>query len=342
MAKLHKEYCNGQYSYNGKIKLTDSRKKKLRRSRNDIRKKIKNWFSDNKPNELQPNFWGQGSFEMNTTVNPIPQKDENDNQLLKYDLDYGVYFIEKENSDNKRAIDTWHDWVYDSVEDHTNQDPKRKTTCVRVLFADGHHIDLPIYYKKDVRIELAHRSKDWLESDPKEFYEWFNDKKTPQLERIVRYLKAWKDFRENRNSNLKLPSGFELTILATKNYSENDFDDVAFRRTVRSIHETLNSFGGFKCIRPTTPLGEDVFANYSKTRKDNFLNALDNLLKDLEKARDEDNFKKASEILIDNQFGDRFPRGSDENESDKSSAIGSSLGSAFIKPKPYGVSSSNR
>lgn len=332
MATLHKEFIG----FNKQIRLTDSRKEKLKTSRKDIKKKIRKWFKDNKPDELQPKFHGQGSFEMNTGNNPIPVTDVDGNALLKYDLDFGVYFIEKDGEDNKKTIDTWHNWVYQAVENHTNQKPIKKTTCIRVLFSDGHHLDLPIYYKLEDVIELAHKSKDWIESDPKEFYEWFNNLKKAQLERILRYLKAWKNYREEKNTNLKLPSGFELTILAANNWVEDDNDDKAFRETIRKIDEELNKDNGFKCLRPTTPKDEDVFADYSETRKTNFLNTLSNLLSDLDRAKDEKNFKKASETLRDNQFGERFPLGEDADEKDKSNNLGAAIGSAAIRPKPYG------
>ncbi len=326
MAVLHKEYIK----YNRQIKLNEARKASLKKSRKSIRKKIRKWFKDNKPNELQPKFMGQGSFEMETIINPIL-----DGTKLKYDLDYGIYFIEKEGEDNQRTINTWHDWVYQAVEDHTDQKPIKKNTCVRVIFSDGHHIDLPIYYKKDGIIELAHKSKGWIESDPKEFYEWFNGEKTPQLERIIRYLKAWKNYREDINSSLKLPSGFELTILATENYVSHDNDDVAFRKTVHNMDEELNSFEGFKCIRPTAPAGEDVFEDYSTTKKENFLNSLNSLLRDLDRADKEKNFKKASEILRSNQFGTRFPLGEDKTEEQKKSVLVGAISSSPVIPKPY-------
>lgn len=332
MAVLHKEFIN----YNKTIKLTSTRKESLKKSRKELRKKMRSWFKENKPNELKPKFKGQGSFDMNTGVNPIPTYNDDGEKLLKYDLDDGVYFIEKEGEDNKRAINTWHDWVFDSVENHTGEDSIRKTTCIRVVFADGHHIDLPIYYKNDGTIELAHKSKGWLESDPKEFVEWFNNLKTLQLERIVRYLKAWKNYREDKNSNLKLPSGFELTILAANNYVEDDNDDKSFRETIRKIDTELNKLNGFKCIRPTTPKDEDVFADYSDTRRDNFLTTLTSLLNDLDRANNERNFRKASEFLRNNQFGYRFPFGEDKNEEDKSNALGTAIGSSLVKPKPYG------
>jgi len=332
MAILHKEYNN----FNSEVKLTPARKESLKTSKKSIRKRIQKWFSDNKPDELQPKFAGQGSFEMNTTVNPIPVVDNDGNRLLKYDLDYGVYFIEKKGENNKRSIQTWHDWVFDAVDDHTNKDSIDKNTCVRVIFVDGHHIDLPIYYKKDEVIELAHKSKDWIVSDPKEFYEWFNDKKTSQLERIVRYLKAWKNYRELNNTNLKLPSGFEMTILATNNYVADDNDDVAFRETVRKINTELNKPNGFKCLRPTTPKNEDVFGGYSDTRKNNFLSTLKSLLDDCDKAKDTKNFKKASEYLRNNQFGTRFPLGEDKDEEQKSNELKRSIEKSMIIPKPYG------
>jgi hypothetical protein len=335
MATLHNEYNNRITGFNGKIRLTEKRKTDLKGSRKSIRKKIRNWFTENKPDELQPKFGGQGSFEMNTIINPIPEYDKDNNKLLKFDLDDGVYFLENENEDNRRAINSWHNWVYESVEDHTDILPLKKNTCVRVLYADGHHIDLPIYYKDDNTIELAHKSKDWIESDPKEFYEWFNKKAKDhqQLRRIVRYLKAWKNFRENSNSNLKLPSGFALTILATDNYVPDDNDDIAFCETVRKIKEALDN--KFECKRPTTPKDENVFENYSESRKNNFLNTLKSLLNDCDRAKNEKNFKKASEYLRDNQFGDRFPLGKNESENDKSNRLANSVAGTGIIHRPY-------
>ncbi len=333
MAVLNKEYNK----FDKEIKLNQTRKDSLSKSRRELRKKIRKWFKENKPDEIKPKFHSQGSFEMNTTINPIVVYDSEGNALRKYDLDDGVYFIYSKEGDTKQTIDTWHNWIFKATENHTGKDSIKKNTCVRVVFSDGHHIDLPIYYKEDDEIELAHKSKGWLLSDPKKFYEWFNNEKKnkPRLEAIVRCLKAWKNFREINNSNLKLPSGFELTILATNNYVDADNLDEAFRKTIISIDKELNKSNGFKCIRPTTPKGEDVFENYSDTRKNNFLNTLKSLKDDCIKASEENNFKTASEILINRQFGSRFPKGEDKDEQAKSNALKKALASAAIKPKPY-------
>jgi hypothetical protein len=217
------------------------------------------------------------------------------------------------------------------VENHTNTPPLRKTTCVRVIFADGHHLDLPIYYKDGNIPELAHKSKGWIDSDPKEFYEWFNNKANTQLKRIVRYLKAWKNYRETNNTNLSLPSGFILTILATNNFVSDDKDDIAFKKTVESIKSELDL--NFTCYRPTTPSNEDLFEDYSETKKNNFMNALEGLKNACNNASEEKNYKKATEYL-QNHFGDRFPSGEDKDEENHKNDLASAIGTSF-GTKPY-------
>lgn len=330
MAILHKEYN----SFNSTIALNSAKRESLIISRNSLRKKIKKYFKEKKEDEIQPKFWSQGSFEMNTTVNPIPETDDSGNVLLKYDLDYGIYFIEKKGEDKKRSIDTWHKWVLEAVDGHTNTPPQNKNTCVRVIFADGHHIDLPIYYMNADTLELAHKTKGWIKSDPKAFFDWFNQKakSDQQIRRIVRYLKAWKNFKEINNSSLKLPSGFALTILAANNFVSDSNDDKAFKLTVEKIKVELDK--KFECKRPTTPVGEDVFTDFSETKKSNFLNALESLIKACENAESEKNFKKASEYM-QKHFGDRFPTGKDETEEDKSNRLAGTLAGASITPRPY-------
>ena len=331
MATTHKYYSE----FNTKVKLNNETKENLEKSIKSIKGKIVKYFEEKKKDELQPTFAGQGSFEMNTTVNPIPIYDEEKKKnLFKYDLDYGVYFTEKEYEDNKKKIDTWHSWVYNAVDDHTNTPSNSKNTCVRVNFADGHHIDLPIYYVEDNITKLAHKSKGWIESKPTEFTKWFNDEatKNQQLRKIVRFLKAWKNFREIKNTNLKFPSGFALTILAANSFVSDDNHDIAFLKTVRKIKSTLQS--KFECKRPTTPKNENVFEDFSKTRENDFMNALDSLVSDLEKAKEEKNYKKATEY-IRNHFGDRFPIGKDKDEESTNNRLSSLLGASAIKPKPH-------
>ncbi|GHT35848.1 cyclic GMP-AMP synthase [Bacteroidia bacterium] len=308
MANNHSQFI----AFNDSITISKAKKETLKNNREALREKIRKYFKDNKPDEINPSFRSQGSFVMKTLINPISEWSEEDEKYLyKYDIDDGVYFIGKE--EDRKSIDTYHNWIYEAVKDHTDKGATDKTTCVRVLYADGHHIDLPIYFKikgDDTIPQLAHKSKDWIDSDPKEFFDWFNKqaKDKEQLRRIVRYLKAWRDYRHTQNSSTQMPSGFILTILATNNISySNDRDDIALKETLEKIQNAIdpNHGGTFECYRPTTPADEDLFENYSDTKRDYFLSQLDSFVKSAKNAIGGTNPKESCEKW-QKHFGDRF------------------------------------
>lgn len=321
MANNHEQFI----AFNDTIAITKSKKDTLTGNRKALREVIRKYFKENKPDEIKPTFRSQGSFVMKTTVNPIPQWSEEDKKnLYKYDVDDGVYFIGED--DDRKSVNTYHNWIYDAVKDHTDKGAEDKTTCVRVVYADGHHIDLPIYFKikgNNTIPELAHKSKGWIDSDPKEFFEWFNNRvdDKQQLRRIVRYLKAWCDYRNNQNASIKMPSGFIMTILASNNISYDDRDDIALKETLENIQNSINKdYGGkFECKRPTTPKGEDLFANYSDTKRDNFLNQLSNFVTSAQQAINGNNTKESC-LKWQKHFGDRFSCSTAKDEDEQSNA----------------------
>ena len=97
MAILHKEY-NG---FNSNIKLTQSRIDSLNKSKKEIRKKIRDWFSTNKPEEIQPKFGGQGSFMMGTGVNPIVKYDDEGNIIRNI---CRTFIRQRENTDCRNYV----------------------------------------------------------------------------------------------------------------------------------------------------------------------------------------------------------------------------------------------
>ena len=302
MANNHEQFI----AFNGSITLTESRKDKLISNKKAIRKRIIEYYKEYYPDDLKPKFAGQGSFEMNTILNPLKSGDEGD-KLPVYDLDYGVYFISKDIND-KLHISEYHKKIKKAVDGHTSIEPTEKKTCIRVEYTDGHHIDLPIYFKLDYEWEkptLAHKDG-WILSDPREFYQWFNNKvkENQQLRRIVRYLKAWCDYCYSQNDSVKMPSGFILTILAVNNFVANDRDDIAMRDMLQAINNYLKL--SFSCIRPTTPSGEELLGNnFSDTRKKNFMSKLDSFATSADHAINETNPKKAC-LKWQKHFGDRF------------------------------------
>jgi hypothetical protein len=327
--------CNQHFgSFNDAIRLTDARRKSLKVSRKELRNKVRSWFKKNKPEESQPKFSGQGSMSMDTIINPIPRKvieDKEEKTKLYYDVDDGIYFEGDKSVQDRPTPATYHNWIYEAVKGHTNTDPIDKNTCVRTIFADGHNIDQPIYYKKGSIPELAHKRDNYIESDPKDFTEWFNGKAdiNYQLRRLVRYGKGWCDNREFLNESKAMPSGLIMTILITENVVYRDGrDDIALKETLVNIQSKL--FAEFVCKRPTTPKGENLLEGY--TQKDYFMKCLSDFIDDAKKALQEKNFRKATELWR-KHLSDRFPLGEDKDDaSSESKGLGT-----IIPPttKPY-------
>ena len=304
MADLNETFIE----FNGIIALPKTKKDELRISRNAIRKDIETYFEKNRDKHTVK-FKGQGSFSMNTTI--LPDSGE-------YDVDDGVYIFGKE--EDKPLVATAHSWIVKAVENRTGQNTIDNNTCVRVQYAKNYHVDLPIYYKTtdstneyfydsvDVP-ELAHKSKDWIESDPYAFKLWFDEKAKDknQLKRIVRYLKAWTDNKRHLN----LPNGMIFTILAVNNYVAKDRDDEAFLETLKaiqkSIDDTRHNWASYECKRPTIDKTENLLAKYSsETRKKSFLDALDSLITSGKQAI-EAKSKKDACSKWQKHLGDRFP-----------------------------------
>lgn len=292
--------------FNDEISLTKIYKKKITTGRDALRTKISNKFSEN--GRKNPKYCTQGSYAMKTAI--MPTEDD------EFDLDNGVY-LQGYSSDQDKwpSTQTVHTWVKSAVEKHTSNDPIDKNTCVRVVYEDKYHIDLPIYImgknsEGDEIAYLAHKSKGWIESDPKAFTSWFQEyvnDNGQQIRRMVKYLKAWKDYK---NIDIK---GMAITILVCNNFSlTENRDDVSLLDTVTNILDFLED--NFQCYKPVTPTDEDLFANVSETSKNAILNGLDNLKKKLDKAINEKSNEKDATDILQKLFGDRFPDGEDKNK----------------------------
>lgn len=293
MANCHQLFLE----FNDLIALDSKRKETLRTSRDAVRERIRRYFRY-KQNGFVPQFHGQGSFMMNTIIEPLDGE---------FDIDDGIYF--KLTAKPLQAVSTFHQWIWEAVNGHTKQNPIDKQTCVRLVYAGQYHLDLPIYYIIEGQIPyLAHKGKGWIQSDPREFRKWFNDKadNDGQLKRIVRYLKAWSDYRKG-----DLPSGLIFSILAANNIVFNERDDVALYKTLLNIKSSLQ--WNFICYRPTTPAYENLLEDYSKTNKEYFLEQLGSFIQSAAKALDEKTSQKdACQVWVRHFGEERFPFKSEE------------------------------
>ncbi|WP_187376330.1 MULTISPECIES: cyclic GMP-AMP synthase DncV-like nucleotidyltransferase [Clostridia] len=292
--------------FNDKISLTKTYKNKIKTGRDALRGKIDNKFEEK--NRKKPQYCTQGSYAMKTAIMPVGEDE--------FDLDNGVYLQGYSyNQDEWPATQTVHTWVKDAVTGHTSNAPIDKNTCVRVVYEDKYHIDLPIYIMGenddgDNIAYLAHKSKGWIESDPKAFTNWFqgyvNDN-GQQIRRLVKYLKAWKD---NKKIDVK---GMAITILVCNNFTlTENRDDISLLDTVTNIIDVLED--DFHCYKPVNPKDEDLFGDISESSQEAILKGFKNLKDKLDTAiYEKSNEKDATDILI-KLFGDRFPEGDDEDK----------------------------
>lgn len=333
MADCHFLFSN----FNNLIRLTEERRQALLAARTNLAERITSGFNTiNARGSLAHSldFQTQGSFIMDTIINPISED---------YDLDCGVYFIGPAPRDQRPQTKVFHDFVVKCVKENNPnvREVKDKVTCVRALYNEGYsyifeskaqklqkgfHIDLPIYYAGTKKSpDLAHLKKEWIVSDPIEFIEWFEKKvkssfkseflyeqklfsegykqwqdavrkEDVQLRKIVRYLKAWCDYQGG-----DMPCGLVLTILAAENYVADSRDDISLYHTLTNIKTTLDK--EFCCKRPTTPKGDDILADYKN--KDGFLNKLATFLASAKIAIGEVNQKRAC-LKWQEHLGDRF------------------------------------
>ena len=281
---------------NDELSINDSKKSKMRLSKDHLREKIKRYFENNHES-YTPMFYIQGSYKLKTSIHT---KDD------WCDLDDGVYF--KSNPDNVTGT-TLQQWVKEAVDGTTDATPTHKKKCIRVDYKAGYNIDLPVLVfdeNKDIHPWLAVKNGDFQSDDPKEFVEHFKENKTNQMVRVIKYLKAWCDHKRE-----DMPSGLAMTVLSLKHFQENQRDDIALKYTLIEIKKDLER--NFRCLMPTTPK-DNLFEGYSATKRGNFMENLTTFIEDAQKAIEEPNHLKASKLWR-KHLGDRFPYGEDINDS---------------------------
>ncbi|MBO6622409.1 MAG: hypothetical protein JJ892_11985 [Balneola sp.] len=300
--------CNKLFlDFNNDLRPDKKKRDRISTSREELRRKIRSYFIENHP-DYTPYFWIQGSA--NQRINTVILYKDN-----TCDLDDGIYFF----GEIAVSAKTLQGWVKDAVEGVTKIDPIHKRKCIRVIYQDDYHIDLPVYNKLDKADQteipnLADKNDGFSESDPKAFAEWFHEQKDDdrQLVRIVKYLKDWGD-----NIRNKMPTGLALTLLAVECFSENERDDIALNDTLKKIKDKLDN--SWVLTMPTSPY-DDLFSSYDDDKKKYIIDKLSGFISDAKSALDEPNQLKASK-LWQKHLGDRFPNGKDEDVEAKEKAL---------------------
>lgn len=294
------------------ISLNQTEEQYLLSAQKAVERKIEKYFSEN--NQCpKVDFFGQGSVSMKTVVKPLAGE---------YDIDVGVYLRGYGDYQSEwPKPETVSQWLVNALQNHTSTAPVNKKSCVRVVYKPvagnkevSYHVDLPIYceynnFWNEKKIRIGINGEGWpTKTDPVGLTEWFHNKcnenrsDNQQLIRIVKYIKAWKDFKKGQT---KFPSGMALTILMAKNFSPATRDDVSFRETIR---KAFNNHFCFFCsdniLKPVEPYNNVIERLNSEQRK-NFIRCFEELVDDGKTAIHEPD-KQVSLNIWKRHFDSRF------------------------------------
>ena len=179
----------------------------------------------------------QGSAQMYTVI----QKEQKD-----YDIDVAIVFEEENIGDISPLV--IRRIVREALAKNTKQfnaEPEVKTSCVRLHYAEGYHIDFAIFKRsKNIFNDYVyeHAGASWTKRDIKGVENWFNNenKKTSGLLRkVVRLSKQICSTKTN------MPSGLIQTALCAENLYYNDRLDIAFYETIKRMKTRLD---GYTCV----------------------------------------------------------------------------------------------
>ncbi|WP_250463210.1 cyclic GMP-AMP synthase DncV-like nucleotidyltransferase [Caballeronia sp. GAFFF2] len=230
---------NEMDSFHGKkVTLTTPERDEMRARRNNGRIRLNNGLDKN--GHPQPDHHSQGSYAMHTMVQDIE---------CEYDIDDGAYFKEKDLNDAQgvaltpseakervRAALAMDGRLASEAEIHNN--------CVRQLYPQGYHIDIPVYRTRVSKDEAGGRTEtyelasgdEWTVSDAREVTRWFKRKVSDfgvdgrQFRKAVRLTKFYA--RSRHDWKEKTGSGILITCLVCDDFVPvQDRDDQSLRET---------------------------------------------------------------------------------------------------------------
>ena len=252
MKKLQKEFED----FNDDIKI-DVETDALRDKRDKLKSTMEDCFPDECAeygidlNKSDLRFINQGSYKIGTTI-----------KGSSVDLDYAVIFpLDIYDNPDPRKLKKA---AKKALEIKNVRIPTIKEPCVTVAYhsngSENMHIDFPLYAEYNSSLYLA-RGKEtsdtykWEVADPEGLNDYFLNafKNNPQLRRIVRYIKKWKQIKySNSSSTHEIPPSVGLTIMACQYFSlykcEEDND-------LSALYNTM------KWIRDKFSLSRDIYGN---------------------------------------------------------------------------------
>lgn len=292
-------------------------------------------YTENVP---QPRFFTQGSWAYKTLNSPAQHHQQADvddgcylplsfvSQTKRPSIAATVFFAAAEEA------------LKPLVEERRWKLVTKKPTCIRIVIATYAHIDIPLYAIPDEefvmlakasmerygydsltkavnmaerdawtalpadKVLLAHRECNWMSSDPRAVKEWFLgevEAKGEQFRRVVRYLKAFRDWRWSSGG----PASILLMAVAAPLFERRDRrDDLALLDVVAALPAQLRA----GVNNPADEKSESLTERLGKAGVEEAAKAFEELEKVLRGATNAGNPSQAC-IWMQDEFGPRFP-----------------------------------
>lgn len=238
---------------------------------------MKEYNEENKTSYSIKETCVQGSVVMSTVV-----QNEDDN----YDIDIAIVF-DKSELGNKGAQAT-RNMVANALKRKTKQfntEPEVKTSCVRVNYADGYHVDFAIYRREYDKWNdswiYEHAGADWTERELNGLSKWFKTQNSNSDRKLRKIVRLSKMFCKSRKSWKNTPSGLLQTVLCEEKLEDSyERIDELFYYTMKAIVERLEIN---TCVTAPVDNGRDLTPRKSDIqRMTNWKNRLKSKLEDLE------------------------------------------------------------
>lgn len=270
---------NAFYSYHVVLPQTEQNKLYQKKDLNiqRLRDGLKEYNEDNNTSYSIVETCVQGSVAMSTVVQ---------NEGHDYDIDVAVVF--DQSSLGGLGAQATRNMVANALRRKTKQfsaEPEVKTSCVRVKYADGYHIDFAVYRRhydfwNDCWV-YEHAGAEWTQRELKGLADWFkiqNNAASGKLRKVVRLSKM---FCKSRVEWKNMPSGLLQTVLCDEKLQDRyDRIDELFYYTMREIVKRLEFDTSVVAPvdngRELTPRKSDI------KRMTNWKNRLKSKLEDLE------------------------------------------------------------
>lgn len=219
----------------------------------------------------------QGSMAMSTVV----QNEDGD-----YDIDVAVVFDKSVLGD--KGAQATRNLVANALKRKTKQfnaEPEVKTSCVRIKYEDGYHIDFAVYRRHyDSENECwiyEHAGSDWSVRELKGLTEWFKSQNNDSDGKLRKVIRLSKMFCKSRKSWKNMPSGLLQTVLCDEKLQQSyERIDELFYYTMQEIVNRLETSTSVEAPvddgRDLTPRDIDC------KRMTNWKNRLKSKLEDLE------------------------------------------------------------